>query len=399
MSRNTSRLRCGSPLLLVACVLIGCSDSSDPSGPDSEGPIRVTAPLDGAVADVALVAGVPTEVVFTVQLPPDVASVAAAEIDIAATLDHVRVDGLPLRQLIWRKAGRLLGLTEDLGATAYFRIGSEPATVCAQGTIYGPFTVAHSTALNVDPPTATADDATLQIINAGAMTICMSITANFDGLLSVDGVAMDLESGACASPANFAGVWVGTYECGNFCGEPFGGSITLTVTQNGRQASYSAGGTTFSGRVCGDTFRFEYTGEDFVERGTLTLTGPDTAVKHSTWRNTFPPYCWGDCVDYLTRGAATGCPPLVIGGEPPALAEVGQWYMWSPDVSGGFGEVTVWVTTPEPIPGFSETEGGALWGTPTAEAVGTWQVNVTAYDACPTGTQVVNQMYTLTVVE
>jgi hypothetical protein len=48
-------------------------------------------------------------------------------------------------------------------------------------------------------------------------------------------------------------------------------------------------------------FRFEYTGSDFRERGTLTLNDDGTATMRSTWRSVTPPYCGGDCVDQVTR--------------------------------------------------------------------------------------------------
>jgi hypothetical protein len=210
-----------------------------------------------------------------------------------------------LLQLIARKVGSLLGLTEDLGATAYFRVGDDAETVCDQGLLYGPFTVSHDTALNVDPPEAESDGQILQIVNSGPFTVCMIITANFDATLDVDGVAMDLEEGECEEPADFSGYWSGTYQCGNSCGESFGGPVELTVTQTGSQASYVDGwDDRYTGRVCGEVFRFERIEEGEIERGTLTLTGPNTAVKRSTWRSRGAPYCWGDCVDELTRGPA-----------------------------------------------------------------------------------------------
>jgi hypothetical protein len=392
-------LRRGIPCLLAITILAGCSDDK-PTRPRDPNPSQIIAPLEGAVTDVQLIADQPTSVVFSLHLPPEIASITAAEIDIAATLDHVRIDGIKLWQLIARKAARLAGRADEVGATAYFRIGTDAATVCETGALHGPFVIAHDTELSVSPASAEADEATLQIINAGPLIVCMIITANIDATLSVDGLAVNITEGSCASPADFAGAWHGTYECSNPCGDPFGGMIALTVTQNGQQASYTDdGGYTFTGRVCGDTFRFEYLGEDFLERGTLTLTSPSTAVKRSTWRNTFPPYCGGECVDYLTRGEGDGCPPLVITSEPPPDGQVGVPYFFTPTVSGGFGEVTIWTMMAEPIPGFEEYPSSSLYGVPTAEAAGTWQVLVTAYDFCPDGSQTVNESYWITIHE
>ena len=76
----------------VLAIVVGCSDD-DPAGPQGGTPNLLVAPLDNAVVDVQLTANQPTTVNFTLQLPPDIPSITAAEIDIAATLDHVRVDG------------------------------------------------------------------------------------------------------------------------------------------------------------------------------------------------------------------------------------------------------------------------------------------------------------------
>jgi hypothetical protein len=108
----------------------------------------------------------------------------------------------------------------------------------------------------------------------------------------------------CGSPSDFSGTWTGTYQCTfrtNDCGEPFGGEITLEVTQDGCSATYSDDGDgTFAGRVCGDVFEFEGGGPGYTESGTLTLVTPNMAMKHSTFVNT-EGGCTGDCDDDLSR--------------------------------------------------------------------------------------------------
>lgn len=379
--------------------LAACSDDG-PSAPRDGSPQRILAPLEGAVTDVPLVANVPTEIELTVYLPPDIGAVEAATIDVAATLEQIRLDGIPLVQLIARKLARALGQADEPGATALIRIGSDPGTVCDEGILYGPFEVSHTTALDASPPTAEADAPTLQVINAGSMSLCVVITANFDATLSVGGVAVDLTEAECSSGADFAGTWSGSYQCVNSCGEPFGGPIELTVTQNGSQASYSDElGETFTGRVCGEVFRFERVGNDYIERGTLTMTGPNRAVKRSTWRNVDPPFCGGDCVDELTRAGTSDCPELVITNGPPPEGRVGQAYSFVATTNGGFGAVTRWVTFDEPIPGLNGDTGSTLSGTPTAGAAGTWEIRVVAYDSCPIEAQTVSRTYTLTIRE
>jgi len=287
-------------------LLAACSDDEAPTSPSAPAPYRLVAPLENAVVDLPLVAGQPNTILLTVQLPPDIPRVTAAEIDVRGTLDHVRIDGVPLWRLIARKAARAVGKADDIGAMATIRVGSDPATVCESGILYGPFKVSHFTELMVNPETAAADGATLDIINMGAMVVCLTVIPNIDALLSVEAVALDIAEGECAPPGDFAGTWSGKYHCGNSCGEPFGGGIQLVVTQDGTGATHTdSGGDAFAGVICGDMYRFESVGDGFKKRGTMTLTGPGTATKRSTWRSTTPPYCGGDCYDTLTRQIPT----------------------------------------------------------------------------------------------
>ena len=284
-------------LLLVA----GCGGGGG-SGPGPDEPTHLVAPLENAVVDLHLVANQPTSINLTLQLPPDIGKVESAVIDVAGTLDHVTLNNLPLWKLVARKLAHLAGKAVDPGATATIRVGSNPDTVCESGVLYGPFSATLASTLVVEPATATADGATLDIINLGMMTLCVTITANFDCTLSVDAVAMDIREGRCAAPADFAGTWTGTFECGNWCLQPYGGYQQMTVVQNGTDASFvDDGGDAFAGVVCGNMFRFEYTGSDFRERGTLTLNDDGTATMRSTWRSLTAPYCGGDCVDQVTR--------------------------------------------------------------------------------------------------
>ena len=378
--------------------LPGCG-GDDGAHPGGGGTTRVVAPLENAVVDVPLVANQPTTIELTLQLPPDIPLVTSAEIDVAATLDHVTIDHVALWKLIARKVAHLAGKAEDLGATAMIRVGSDPSTVCETGILYGPFTVSHGTSLVVEPATATADEATLQVINLGMMTLCLVVTANFDCTLSVDAVAMDIREGRCAAPADFAGTWTGTFECGNWCQQPFGGDQQMTIVQDGTNASFvDDGGDTFEGVVCGNMFRFEYTGTGFRERGTLTLNEDGTATMRSTWRSDTPPYCGGDCLDQVTREDHGSCPPLAITTSSLPVAHVGQPYSVQVTTSGGSGTVTRWLLPVGTIPGLEGLTNGVLSGTPTVEAVGQWEVHATVYDQCAPDPQVANRTYTLTVV-
>lgn len=382
-------------LLLLG--LAGCG-GDDSSGPGGNEPTHLVAPLENAVVDVPLVANQPTTINLTLQLPPDIPRIESAVIDVAGTMDHVTLNNIALWKLIARKLAHLAGKTDNPGATATIRVGSNPDTVCETGVLYGPFSATLASSLVVEPATVTADDATLDIINLGMMTLCLTITANFDCTLSVDAVAMDIREGRCAAPADFAGTWTGTFECGNWCLQPFDGYQQMTVTQHGTDASFvDDGGDTFAGVVCGNMFRFEYTGSDFHERGTLTLNEDGSATMRSTWRSLTAPYCGGDCLDQVTRDGGGNCPALTITTNSLPTAHVGQPYSAQVTTSGGSGTVTRWLLPATAIPGLEGLTNGLLAGTPTAEAVGQWQVNATVYDQCTPDAQVVYRTYTLTV--
>ncbi len=111
--------------------------------------------------------------------------------------------------------------------------------------------------------------------------------------------------GSDCMPADIAGVWIGTYSCNDACNVPFGGDITITITQNGSAATYTDdSGITYSGFVCGNVFAFTLvTPSLYTESGTLTLLPDGTAIKESTF-NRNPPFdnCnRGTCVDMFTR--------------------------------------------------------------------------------------------------
>jgi len=288
-------------LAYAALTLAGCGDDST-SNPGGESPARLTVPLEGAVSGVPLQAGQTTHYVTELHVPSDIRSVQAAELDVQATMLGVTLEGIPASSLARALLARLGGA--PLNAVTYLRVGTDSATVCSDGISYGPFTAAYTSSLTVDPPTATMDEATLQIVNAGSFFICLSITPDFDATMSLDDLEADVTQEDCAAPADFSGRWVGTYQCGNSCnGFPFGGDIELIVTQDGTSASYTDdGGDMYTGTVCGDVFRFRRVGPvDDDEVGSLTLEGVNQATKHSTWRTTAEPHCGGNCVDQLTR--------------------------------------------------------------------------------------------------
>ena len=171
---------------------------------------------------------------------------------------------------------------------------------------HGPFTVSLTSAFlpsAVSPSTPEADAQTLAVMNAGAYVICVQIMSPVAVTFSLDGWVVEVEHDCAAATANFTGPWSGTYTCTDTCtNEPFNGSIQLTVTQSSTgNASYvEADGHAYSGTVCGDEFRFVRNIADETERGSLKLTGANTAQKTSTWLHSTL-LCGGVCTDTLTR--------------------------------------------------------------------------------------------------
>jgi hypothetical protein len=288
-------------LLLVLPLVIGsCSDDDDDENPEG-GTRRVTVGLEGAVQNIRVEPDQPAEFIFTFQLPPSVGVVEALELDIEGSMRHVRVEDVSLLDAILGLFTRsdLLG---EQTAQAVMRVGVDPGTVCSEGTLYGPFNLTMTTSPQVTPDSADATPGTVQLINTGAMIVCVTVTSTVGALFSVDSLDVEFTEGTCQPAADFEGTWTGEYTCGNSCDQPFGGDIEITVDQNGTNATYTDdGGSTFSGRVCGNMFRFERRTAFEIERGTLTLDSENTATKISTWRSTAPPYCGGDCVDHLVR--------------------------------------------------------------------------------------------------
>ena len=88
MSNRTCNLLRSMTILIAAALPAGCSDD-DPTQPQTPTSQAIVVPLENAITDVPLLAYQPTSLTFTLQLPPEIPSVTAAEIDIEGTLDHV----------------------------------------------------------------------------------------------------------------------------------------------------------------------------------------------------------------------------------------------------------------------------------------------------------------------
>lgn len=288
--------------------IIGCGSGGGSGGTAPLEPVqKLLLPPSGQPVSVDVRANRTERFVFTYQLPPTATRIASATIDGPATLGQVtRLSPVSVKALARRLFPAASGPATD-NVRALFRVGNDPERVCSSAKVYGPYNASilgSSLGFATGSPTsATADDQTLQIVNLGPLAVCMEILSTIDASFSVNGVAWDVTSADCGAPGNFDGHWTGTYSCENSCtGEPFGGGIDLTVSQDGSVASYTDnGGVTFSGTVCGQAFRFEQASAFETERGIMTLDNATSATKRSTWRTNASPFCGGDCVDRLHR--------------------------------------------------------------------------------------------------
>ncbi|MCP4568296.1 MAG: hypothetical protein GY841_12025 [FCB group bacterium] len=287
-------------LLLVIALLIcsGCGDDSSPTGGNPPGsPTNISVPMDGALDDIQLLANQTTQVNVTLHVPPSVGVIASAELDVVGTLEHVNVTAAS------KLKGLLAMLSGQATAQAYIRVGSDPETVCQEGILYGPFQIAQGFFGDPSPEAISLDEPTVQLLNGGMVAICIDFISTFDANFSIEEMEFDVTSEDCGTPSDFAGYWSGPFECGHSCDdEPFGGTVGLTVTQDGSTASYvDLSDDSYTGTICGNKFRFERIELNEIERGTMTLIDNNYAIKRSTWRTRSEPYCFGDCVDTLTR--------------------------------------------------------------------------------------------------
>ena len=218
-------------------------------------------------------------------------------------------------------AARGIGLIDPAGSSSARISGStmtitvsrfeDSDSVCATGELYGPFIIELNddfSAGGVSPPTATASQQTLDIINTGGYSICIQVTPVITATASLDFVEVDI--GNCDEPpADIAGSWSGTYSCTSVissdCDEA--GPVELSIVQDSLDPSIASytddGGASYEGRVCGN--RFSYQGglpTSYDESGTFILNSDGSASKSSSFRDIGPsPICSAKCIDSLTR--------------------------------------------------------------------------------------------------
>jgi hypothetical protein len=305
---NTDKYR-GWGILMLLFVSIsfwwlfkGCSGGGGGGGGGSAPRTHMVLPLDEPLS-FQVHSNQTSTFTYTYQLRTDMPVYDSFKID-PATVSHITVTaGLVQAPSLKDRLASLASIATDT-AEVFFRIGSNSDTVCTAGNPYGPYSISLDTLaqiVGVTPEHVPPNPGTLEIINKGSIAMCMVVTSPIDATFSIDSAEVDVTESDCGTPANFGGTWSGEFTCGNSCGGPFGGPIELTVTQNGSAASYSDGSTTFSGKICGNVFRFETQDASSMERGTMTMNPDGSAEKRSTWRTTIEPICEGDCTDNLTR--------------------------------------------------------------------------------------------------
>lgn len=259
---------------------------------------RVLVPVE-PLQSATVTAGVPARFTWVHATPPT--PVLSFEVDLLSTLTQVQASPSVLARAL---AAAVAGDT----ATVMVRVApaDQVATVCTSGLAHGPFQIGLDALLkpvSAAPGTATANGATLALVNAGPWATCLEITSPVGAAFALAGAEVVVTQDCAPATADFSGAWTGTWSCTDTCGQPFGGAITLTVTQQpGGKARYVDDGyAEYSGTVCGGEFRFVRNTSPETERGTMVLGAGGTATKRSHWRGSEAPFCSGECVDTLHR--------------------------------------------------------------------------------------------------
>ena len=278
--------------LLAAC---GGGSSDDDATPDNP---TASVRFPAQAQNVSLSAGVPRE--FTTVNTFDVRALGgpfeSVTIDTSRALQN-------LTAAVMRPAtGSGARVAARTGATVqiYTGLAEESDDLCNSGAGYQALDVVldgSNQPESVTPAQFVASQQLLDIYNSGSVATCTRVTTTVDAVAIVSGLEAEYES-CTQPPGNFDGVWQGTYSCSGSC--PEGGDITLTVTQNGTEATYSDGDASYSGYICGDVFSYRGGNAGYDESGKLSLTGTDTATKSSFYRS-FVGGCSGRCTDTLTR--------------------------------------------------------------------------------------------------
>ena len=293
-------------LLTVAVIPFGCNGGGGgSSGISSTGVVTVDTGVAGK--NIVLISGVPREIIK--QLNFTVGNFGGPfeglTVDLSAHIPWVTVTPAGPRAAPTSNTAAQLLTTPSATMDIYLAREEDVDTVCTTGIHYGPFEIftddTDSQVGDVQPASITATAATVDIINAGSLVICMIVTPVIDATVDLDSVSFDLDE-CTTPPADISGSWQGPYSCVGVC--PESGNVTLTITQdssNMSRATYTDGTANYQGSVCGN--KFSFTGGvpgNYDESGTFTLDGPGSATKTSTFRD-ISGFCSGTCTDALTK--------------------------------------------------------------------------------------------------
>lgn len=248
--------------------------------------------------DLQVIQGVTTDVSFPVNSGP------ANYTNISLNLQDILTNSVTITPVTAPNGITAAALTN---MNMYILIGASASTVCQDGLRYGPFLITgDSSSPTVNPPSASAESSSVNIIDSGSFAMCIQVVSDIDASIHVGSALVNAKQ--CNQlTADISGTWSGTYTCINQ-GSPndVDQPITLTITQDGNRAQYiDDAGDTYEGTVCGSVFKFNLTSPDinfYTESGTFVLNGNGSATKTSTWRSVSNPNThWGTCTDNLNR--------------------------------------------------------------------------------------------------
>lgn len=204
-------------------------------------------------------------------------------------------------------SGQAVALATTTGQM-WFYVGrlEDYGTVCDSGEAYGPFDVtvnASSQLSSVSPPTTTATETTMDIINIGAYSFCVKVVSPINAEVDLNSVGFNIAQ--CDElPADISGAWAGTYSCYSDCGNIIDDYVELTISQNSGNpsiATYTDSVADYEGTVCGNRFSFSGGSTNSSESGTFIMDpGGTTAIKTSTYSDNSG-VCTGECSDVLTK--------------------------------------------------------------------------------------------------
>ena len=289
---------------VVVVIPIGClgGGGGGSSGISTTG--VVTVGTGSAGKNISLTAGVPTQVVKTLNYNVSRfgGPYEALTIDLSAHIPWIDVTPVPRPLPRGTTAGKA---SSRAGGNMSIRIAREEQanTVCSSGELYGPFSItiddSSSQVNDVQPSSVSATPASVDIINSGSLVVCVIVTPEVDATVDLDSVSFDLDQ-CTTPPVNMAGTWQGPYSCGGNC--PESGNVSLTITQDPSDmsfASYTDGIASYEGTVCGN--RFSFTGGvsgDYEESGTFILdTTTGIGSKTSSYESVDGSGCFGTCSD------------------------------------------------------------------------------------------------------